>query len=111
MVACRRVDYNFTLSGKELIPEMERLRHWGSRHFGNTPDTDTSRQGIVLANSLQEGHYFLTAKNTMRRIASKNKRFNNRISGIYCDNFDGSAAEGSGGFGIGGRVVFCVGHG
>lgn len=32
-----KVDYNLTAAGKELIPEMERLCHWGSRHFGIRP--------------------------------------------------------------------------
>ena len=32
-----RVDYRLTPAGKELIPEMERLCLWGSRHFGIRP--------------------------------------------------------------------------
>lgn len=32
-----RVDYRLTPAGKELIPEMERLCLWGSRHFGIVP--------------------------------------------------------------------------
>ena len=50
--------------------------------------------------------YFLIAKNTIRRIARRNSRFSTRIKGMYCDSFDGSATGRSGGFGIGGRLVF-----
>jgi DNA-binding HxlR family transcriptional regulator len=32
-----RVDYSLTPAGEELIPEMEKLCHWGSRHFGIQP--------------------------------------------------------------------------
>ena len=33
-----RVDYSLTPAGEELIPEMERLCHWGSQHFGIVPN-------------------------------------------------------------------------
>lgn len=33
-----RVDYCLTTAGEELIPEMERLCHWGSKHFGIVPN-------------------------------------------------------------------------
>jgi len=32
-----KVNYSLTAAGKELVPEMERLGHWGSRHFGIRP--------------------------------------------------------------------------
>jgi DNA-binding HxlR family transcriptional regulator len=32
-----RVDYSLTVAGEELIPEMEQLCHWGSRHLGIPP--------------------------------------------------------------------------
>jgi hypothetical protein len=55
--------------------------------------------------------YFLTAKNTIRRIAKRNSRFSTRINGMYWDNFEGSATGRSGGFAIGGRVVLGGAHG
>lgn len=33
-----RVDYRLTEAGERLIPEMERLCDWGSRHFGIVPN-------------------------------------------------------------------------
>ena len=32
-----RVQYSLSADGQELIPQMEQLCHWGSKHFGITP--------------------------------------------------------------------------
>lgn len=32
-----RVEYSLTQDGQDLIPQMEQLCNWGSRHFGITP--------------------------------------------------------------------------
>ena len=32
-----RVDYSLTEAGQALIPEMEKLCNWGSKHFGIEP--------------------------------------------------------------------------
>ena len=39
-----RVDYRLSDAGKKLIPEMERLCNWGSRHFGIVPNLQRPRK-------------------------------------------------------------------
>jgi DNA-binding HxlR family transcriptional regulator len=39
-----RVDYRLSDAGKKLIPEMERLCRWGSRHFGIVPNLQHPRK-------------------------------------------------------------------
>jgi DNA-binding HxlR family transcriptional regulator len=44
-----RVDYNLSAAGRKLIPEMERLCHWGAQHFGIVPTLQRPKRSKVSA--------------------------------------------------------------
>jgi DNA-binding HxlR family transcriptional regulator len=44
-----RVDYMLTESGKDLIPLMQAMCDWGSRHFGLTPNLPRTTQAASQA--------------------------------------------------------------
>lgn len=46
-----RVDYNLTAAGQRLIPEMERLCHWGSKHFGIVPTLQRPKKSKATASA------------------------------------------------------------
>ena len=63
---------------------------------------------LIKELSLGKCNYFLTAKNTMRRIARRKSRFSSRIKGRYCDIFEGCGSGSSGAFAVGGRCAFAA---
>lgn len=44
-----RVDYSLTAGGHKLVPEMERLCRWGSKHFGIVPTLQRPKKSRMSA--------------------------------------------------------------